>query len=130
MRVFNEMSVRRAMGFLWAGAGIAATLILGLAALTWPAALADGGMGVPVFVVWGALGALAAVLAACWAVGDRILVIRLHDRRSLPARPEFHGGRGFAQPSHADELDGRDAGGAALRGVRYRDDGASAFGGR
>ncbi len=107
MRFLNGMSVRRAIGVLWAGAGIAAILILGLAALAWPAALADGGTGVPVFVVWSALVALAAILAASWAVADRILLIRLHDRRSLPARPEFHGGSGFAQPSHGDELDGR-----------------------
>ena len=107
MRFLNGMSVRQAIGLLWAGAGIAATLVLGLAALVWPAVLADGGTGVPVHVVWLALVVLAAVLAASWAVTDRIVLIRLHDRRGLPARPEFHGGRGFAQPSHGDELDGR-----------------------
>ena len=107
MRFLNEMSVRRAIGLLWAAAGAAAILILGLAALVWPATLTNGGAGVPVPVVWAAILVLAAVLAASWAVADRIVLTRLHDRRSLPARPEFHGGRGFAQPSHADELDGR-----------------------
>lgn len=117
MRFFNGMSVRRAIGFLWAGAGIAAILVLGLAALVWPAALVDGGTGVPVHIFWGALVVLGAVLAACWAVADRIVLTRLHDRRSLPARPEFRGGRGFAQPSHGDELDGRTL--AELRYVAF-----------
>ena len=130
MRFFNEMSVRRAFGFLWAGAGIVVTLILGLAALAWPAALADGGTGVPVPVVWGALVVLGAVLAAFWAVADRIVLIRLHDRRSLPARPEFHGGARLRATLPRRRARREDAGGAALRGVRHRDDGAPAFGGR
>ena len=108
------MGVRRAIGLLWAAAGGAAILVLGLAALVWPAALADGGAAVPVAVVWAAIAVLAALLAAAWAVADRIVLTRLHDRRSLPARPEFHGGRGIAQASHGDELDGR-----TLAGLRY-----------
>ena len=106
MRIFDGMGVRRAMALLWAGAGAAAILVLGLAALVWPAAPADGGAGVPAVAVWTALAVLAAILALCWAIADRIVLTRLHDRRSLPARPEFHGGRGAAQPSHGDELDG------------------------
>ncbi len=107
MRFLNGMSVRRAIGLLWAGAGIATTLVLGLAVLVWPAVLADGGTGVPVHVVWAAVIVFAAVLVVSWAVADRVVLTRLHDRRGLPARPEFHGGRNFAQPSHGDELDGR-----------------------
>ena len=107
MRVFDEMSMRRAMGLLWAVATGAAVLVLALAALVWPEALAGGGTGVPVGVVWTALALLAAMLAAAWALADRFILARLHDRRSLPARPEFHDGHGFERPFHGDELAGR-----------------------
>ena len=102
------------MGLLWAGAGAGAILILAIAALVWPEALAGGGTGVPVGVVWAALALLAMVMAGLWALTDRVILARLHDRRGLPARPEFHGGRGFEQPFHGDELDGR-----KLTALRY-----------
>ena len=107
MRFLNEMSVRRAAALLWAGAGIAAILVVGLAALVWPEPLADGGTGVPVDILWIALAALATALTGLWFAGDRFILARRHDRRNLPARPEFHGGRSLERPSHADELDGR-----------------------
>ena len=107
MRLLNEMSIRGAFGVLWIAAGTATILVLALAALVWPEALAGGGSGVPVAVVWGALAALGAVLALCGLVADRVLLARLHDRRSLPSRPEFRGVRNLEQPAHADELDGR-----------------------
>ena len=107
MRFFNEMSERRAVGLLWAGAGVAAILVLGLAALVWPEALADGGAGVPVKILWIALAVLAAVMAALWTAADRFILARRHDRRNLPARPEFHARRSLERPFHGDELDGR-----------------------
>lgn len=107
MRLLNGMSARLALGLLWAAAGIAAVLVVGIAALAWPEPLAGGGTGVPVAVLWIALAALAAALAALWFAGDRFILARRHDHRSLPARPEFHGGRDLGRPSHADELDGR-----------------------
>ncbi len=114
MRRLAGMSVRRAMGLLWAGGMLAAAFAFGLAALVWPEALADGGAGVPVAVVWAALGVLAAVMAALWAAADRLVLARRHDRRSLPARPEFHGGQDFERPFHGDELAGQ-----TLAGLRY-----------
>lgn len=117
MRIFDEMGVRRAIGLLWAGAGAVAIFVLALAALAWREALADGGSGVPVAVVWAALALLSLVLAVSWAIADRIVLARLHDRRKLPARPEFHGGHGFERPFHGDELDGRPL--AALRYVVF-----------
>ncbi len=107
MRYLNEMSMRRAVGFLWAGAGSAALVVLGLAILAWPEPLAGGGTGVPAGVLWIALAALGAALAALWLACDRFILARRHDHRNLPARPEFHGGRDLGRPSHADELDGR-----------------------
>ena len=107
MRFLNGMSARLALGLLWAAAGIAAVLVVGIAALAWPEPLAGGGTGVPVAVLWIALAALAAALAALWFAGDRILLARLHDRRSLPSRPEFRSVRSLEHPAHADELDGR-----------------------
>lgn len=117
MRHFDEMSARLALGLLWAGAGIAAVVIVGIAALAWPEPLAGGGTGVSLDVLWIALAALAAALAALWFAGDRFILARRHDHRSLPARPEFHGGRDLGRPSHADELDGRTL--AELRYVAF-----------
>lgn len=107
MRFLNGMSIRSAIGVLWAVAGTVGILLLALVSLAWPEALAGGGTGVPIAVVWASLAVLAMVVAVCGAVADRILLARLHDRRSLPSRPEFRGVRSLEHPAHADELDGR-----------------------
>ncbi len=117
MRLLREMGIRGAIGLLWAAAVAGAVLVLAIAALVRPEALAAGGTGVPVGVVWAALAVLVLAMAGLWALTDRVILARLHDRRGLPARPEFRGGRGFEQPFHGDELDGRKL--AALRYVVF-----------
>lgn len=45
---------------------------------------------------------------AVWLWTDRILVARLHDHRSLPARPEFYDFQDLNQPMHWDEMGGKE----------------------
>lgn len=55
---------------------------------------------------WLLAGLSAAAVAIAWGLIDRAILVRRHDRRGLPARPEFHERAHVARPLHGDELDG------------------------
>ncbi len=97
-RLFRTLPVRRLVaglfGAAWAGAG-----------LIW----ATSGMA-----VWAMLVLSALVMFVAWLWVDRLIAARLHDHRSLPARPEFFDFQARDQPMHWDET-----GGASLGGLRY-----------
>lgn len=114
IRQFREMSTRRIVALAFAGAALPVLVLCVLAAWLLPAELADGGAGVPVAAVWTILAV--AVLAAVipWWMTDRLLEARLHDRRSLPARPEFFDFHDLNQPMHWDEM-----GGKSLKELRF-----------
>lgn len=106
-RLFRDLSVRRIVALAWAGTTLSTILLIGLAAWLLPRELASGGAGVPVAVVWAGLAAAVAAGVVPWLVADRLLVARLYDRRSLPARPEFHDLNSADRPLHGDEIDGK-----------------------
>jgi len=97
---FREMSIRAIIA-------IAFMVMLGVFVL---------GVGfVLFFSLYGsanAIWALGGVVIVCgvvvWLWTDRMLVARLHDHRSLPARPEFYDFQDLNQPMHWDEMGGRE----------------------
>ena len=114
MRQFRDTSVRRIVALACVGTSLSTVLLIGLAAWLYPRELVGGGAGVPVVVVWAALAAVVAAGLVLWLTVDRLLVARLHDRRSLPARPEFYDFKAVDRPLHGDEIAGK-----SLRDLRY-----------
>lgn len=99
IRRFREMSIRRIFALAF---GVAIVLGGGiLAATIWGVSL-----GGPLVALWEALALAGAVVVLIWFLVDRLLVARLTDRRSLPARPEFYDFQDLNQPMHSEELDG------------------------
>ncbi|MDH5187439.1 MAG: exonuclease domain-containing protein [Rhodospirillaceae bacterium] len=97
---FKEMSVRTivSMAFM----AILSVFILGMGIVLFFSLYAS------VYVIW----ALSAVVLVCgvivWLWTDRMLAARLHDHRSLPARPEFYDFQDLNQPMHWDEMGGKE----------------------
>jgi DNA polymerase-3 subunit epsilon len=107
MRLFREMSLRRTVALAGAATAVSTVVLIGLATWLFPRELAV---------------LLAAVFVAAlvpWLVVDRLLVARLHDRRNLPARPEFYDFRVAERPLHGDEIGGDEIGGKSLSELRY-----------
>jgi DNA polymerase III subunit epsilon len=97
-RLFRAMPVRPVVFGLFGAAWAGSTLIWATSATT----------------VWTMVALSALVMLPAWYCVDRLIVARLHDHRSLPARPEFFDFQARDQPMHWDEL-----GGASLRDLRY-----------
>ncbi len=106
-REFRNLSVRWIVALAWAGTVLSTVVLIGLAAWLFPRELAAGGTGVPVAVVWTVLAATAMAGLVLWLSLDRLLVARLHDRRGLPARPEYFDFNSVARPLHGEEIDGK-----------------------
>lgn len=111
---FKQMSTRRLVALAFAGAGVAVTILTVIIAWMTAGLMADGGGGVPIGAMGLALGCAIVVLVILWSLTDVQLRARLHDRRSLPARPEFYDFQDLNQPMHWDEIQGR-----LLKELRY-----------
>ena len=107
MRQFGDMSLRMIVAIGCAGIALSAVVAIGLAAWLLPRELADGGAGVPVTAMWGALAIVAVLATAIGVALDRHLLARRHDRRNLPARPEFFDFDAVRRPLHGEEIAGK-----------------------
>lgn len=114
IRAFREMSTRRIVALAIAAAALPAAAFLALAAGFLTRDFGDGGAGVPVNAIWAIITFAGIAALVSWRVADRLVEARLHDRRGLPARPEFYDFRNLNQPMHWDEIDGK-----ALTDLRY-----------
>ena len=101
------MSVRRIFALAFGVSVLVAGVLV--AAAIWGVSL-----GGPLIALWEALALAGLAAGLFWFLADRLLVARLADRRSLPARPEFYDFQDLNQPMHWDEMEGR-----ALKDLSY-----------
>ena len=101
----TTMSTRRLVAIAFVGLAVVVAAVL---------AVAGGAIGMvrtegvsPVVYGGGATATVVAVVGLFWAGLDRLLLIREHDRKNLPARPEFYDFGLLNQPMHLEELGGR-----------------------
>lgn len=109
-----DMSIRTMVALAMAITILPATLLLAVAIWMFPDTASEGGMPM---AVWATIGAFALLLGCgfgAWWIVDRNLLARQHDRRNLPARPEFFDFHLLDQPMHWDEIEGK-----SLKGLRY-----------
>ena len=103
---FREMSIRSIVSLAFFAAGLA--LVLFTASLWFFSHDMTGGeLGIGIGLVWTATGASLVSGAILWLMADRLLLARMYDQRSLPARPEFYDFQDLNQPMHWEEIDGK-----------------------
>jgi DNA polymerase III subunit epsilon len=112
--LFRTMSIRAIVAWCFAATILSTALVFGIAAWLSSRAVAQDPTGMPMEVFWAVLVAAVALALLAWLCADRLIVARLNDHRSLPARPEFYDFQTHDQPMHWDEI-----GGASLRDLRY-----------
>ncbi len=107
IRQFREMSIRRLIAMAFMAIAVVMAVLFGGAAFLFSADMASGGIGVEMVTLGRTLVASIIAVAVFWFLADRLLVARLHDHRSLPARPEFYDFQDLNQPMHWDEMGGK-----------------------
>ncbi len=94
VNMINQMPLRRLTAWLFAALCLGFSGIIGLGyGLDWPGWLT------------GLLGLV--LMLGGWGIYDQLLRLRLENRKSLPARPEFYDFGLLNQPMHVGELGGR-----------------------